>query len=107
MGFAIQHFIPLQNGGLANGLGQVAFTCAARTQKQRIFAFADERTCRQVEHQTAVHLRVEGEVEVSRLLSGSRKAACLRRRSSNRSDRQVSSSETRQAIRSMGAIGSA
>lgn len=32
MGFAIQHFIPLQNGGLANGLGQMAFAGAGRVR---------------------------------------------------------------------------
>src|ERR1700675_898625 len=45
--------------------------------------------------------------KLSRLLCGSRKPACLRLRSNNRSPRRVSSSETRQAIRSIGAIGSA
>src|SRR5713226_4968478 len=45
--------------------------------------------------------------KLSRLAWGSRKSACLRRRSSNRSWRRVSSSEIRQEIRSMGAIASA
>ena len=43
--------------------------------------------------------------KLSSVLCGSRKAACLRRRSSRRSLRRVSSSVTRHEIRSMGAIG--
>ncbi len=42
MGFAIQHFVALLNCGLSDGLGQMALVCAARTQKERIFALADE-----------------------------------------------------------------
>src|SRR6266853_3898094 len=45
--------------------------------------------------------------KLSSVRSGSRKRACLRRRSSSRSVRRVSSSETRHEIRSMGAIASA
>ena len=45
--------------------------------------------------------------KLSSVACGSRKQACLRRRSSNRSLRRVSSSETRQAIRSMGDMASA
>ena len=61
----------------------------------------------QIEDQAAIHFRIEGEVEVVESRCGSRKPACLRRRSSKRSERRVSSSETRHEIRSMGAIGSA
>src|SRR5215472_12333576 len=45
--------------------------------------------------------------KLSRVLLGSRNAACFRRRSSNRSVRRLSSSVTRQAMRSMGAMVSA
>src|SRR6266852_4978724 len=45
--------------------------------------------------------------KLSSVLCTSRNAACLRRRSSSRSLRRVSSSVTRQEIRSMGAIASA
>src|SRR5712672_2628794 len=45
--------------------------------------------------------------KLSRVRSASRKAACLRRRWSKRSVRRVSSSETRRAIKSMGAMASA
>src|SRR5271170_8506249 len=44
--------------------------------------------------------------KLSRVRSESRKRACLRRRSSSRLVRRVSSSETRHEIRSMGAIAS-
>src|SRR5271169_401951 len=44
--------------------------------------------------------------KLSRVRSESRKRACLRRRSSSRSVRRVSSSETRHETRSMGAIAS-
>src|SRR5579863_836403 len=44
--------------------------------------------------------------KLSSVRSGSRKRACLRRRSNSRSVRRVSSSETRHEIRSMGAIAS-
>ena len=55
---------------MANGLGQVAFAGAARTQEQRIFPLADERAGGQVENQAAVHLRVEVEIEVVQALFG-------------------------------------
>ena len=42
----------------------MAFARAARPEKQRIFALGDEDTSGEVEHQAAVHLRVEREVEV-------------------------------------------
>src|ERR1700694_1006992 len=44
--------------------------------------------------------------KLSSVRCGSRKAACLRRRSSNRSLRRLSSSATRHEIRSMGAMAS-
>ena len=62
--FAIQHAVALLDGGLADGLGQVTLARAAGTEKQRIFPLADEGARGQVEDQAAIHLRIEGEVEV-------------------------------------------
>src|SRR5437016_6816834 len=45
--------------------------------------------------------------KLSKLTCGSRNCACFRRRSSSRSPRRVSSSDTRQERKSMGTIGSA
>ena len=53
-----------------------------------------------------LHLLVESEVEVVESLLGSRGRACFFRRSSRRSPRKASSSETRHDSRSMGASGS-
>jgi hypothetical protein len=62
--FAIQHFVALLNGALADGLRQVALAGSARAEKQRVFALVDECGGGQVEHQTAIHFRIEVEVEV-------------------------------------------
>ena len=43
MRLAIEHFVALQDRGLADGLRQMAFARAARPEKQRIFAAIDER----------------------------------------------------------------
>jgi hypothetical protein len=40
------------------------FSRSARTEKQRVFALADERGSGQIEDQAAIHLGIEGEVEV-------------------------------------------
>src|SRR5271167_674147 len=40
------------------------FTSAARAEKQCVFPLANEGTRCQVENQTTIHLRIEGEVEV-------------------------------------------
>jgi hypothetical protein len=45
-------------------LGQVALARAAGTEKQGVFPLADESARGQVEHQTAIHLGIEGEVKV-------------------------------------------
>src|SRR5258708_28894942 len=68
MGFAIEHAIALLNGGLADGLRQVALAGAAGPEKQCVFALADEGTCGQVEYQAALHLGIEVEVEVIKRL---------------------------------------
>jgi hypothetical protein len=54
----------LQDGGVADGLSQVTLARAAGAEKQRVFSFGDESASRQIEHQTAVHLGIESEVEV-------------------------------------------
>ena len=73
--FAIEHFVTLQNGGLPNRLGQVAFPGASGAEEQSVFASADKRGGGQIEDQTAIHLGVEGEVEV---IEGSLRIAKLR-----------------------------
>jgi len=45
-------------------IGQVALARATRSKKQCVFAFADEGAGGQVVDQTAIHLRIEVEVEV-------------------------------------------
>ena len=62
--FAIQHFVALLDGALADGLRQVALAGSAGAEKQCIFALVDEGGGGQVEDQTAIHFRIEGEVEV-------------------------------------------
>src|SRR5258705_11701732 len=64
MRLPIDDAIVLLDGSLADGLSQVTFPRPAWTQEKSIFPLADEGTGGQVKHQAAVHLRVEGEVEV-------------------------------------------
>ena len=76
VGFAVEHFVALQDGCLADGLSEVAFPRAARTEKQRVFTAADE--CRGG--------------EVAGLLNGAFRAADrrggpVRRRPAQRADR--------------------
>src|ERR1035441_10200429 len=54
--------------GLADGLRQMAFPRSTWTHEQGVFPLADEGTGCQVKHQAAIHLRIEGEVEVVQLL---------------------------------------
>ena len=62
--FAIQHFVALLDGALPDGLRQVAFAGSAGAEKQRVFSLVDECRGGQIKHQTAIHFRVEGKVEV-------------------------------------------
>src|SRR5260221_9972949 len=64
MRLPIDDAIVLLDGSLADGLSQVTFPRSAWTQEKCIFPFADEGTGGQVKHQAAIHLRVEGEIEV-------------------------------------------
>jgi hypothetical protein len=95
VGLAIEHLVALQDGGLADGLGQVAFAGAAWAEKQRVFAAIDEGAGGQIEDQAAVHLGVEGEVEVVEGLVGIAEAGVFAAPFQQRSARRVSSSETR------------
>ncbi len=74
MSFAIQHFIALPDGALADGLRQVTLAGSAGTKKQRVFALVDERAGGQIEHQTAIHFRIEGEVKVVQSPAGAKPA---------------------------------
>jgi hypothetical protein len=58
------------NSGLADSLRQMAFARAAGAEKQRILALVDEGCSGEIENQTAINLRVKGEVEVIERLAG-------------------------------------
>ncbi len=64
MRFPVQHAIALLDRRLSDGLGQVAFAGTAGAEKQRVFPLSDEGAGGQIEDQTAIHLRVETEVEI-------------------------------------------
>src|ERR1019366_2301988 len=66
----VEHSVPLLDSGLADGLSQVALAGAGRTEKQCVFAARDKAGSSQVEDQAAIHLLVEGEVEVVEGLVG-------------------------------------
>src|SRR5262252_2204964 len=51
-------------------LRQMTFARAARPEKQRIFATIDECPGSQIEDQTAIHFRIEAEIEVVQSLVG-------------------------------------
>ena len=59
-----EHLMALEDGGLADGLRQVALAGTARSEEQCVFAPFDEGACRQIKDQTAIQLRVKREVEV-------------------------------------------
>ena len=64
-----------------------------RAKKQRVFALADEPAGGQIEDQTAIHLRIEGEVEVVESPVGDRgsRPVCAAAPAAGR-ERRVSSS---------------
>src|SRR5436305_310677 len=64
MRLTVKHAIALQDGGLADRLCQMAFARSSRTEKQSIISLADEAAGRQIENQAAVHLGIEGEIEI-------------------------------------------
>ena len=78
VGLAVEHAIALLDGGLADGLGQVTLAGAGRAEKQGVFVPGDEGAGGEIEDQAAIHLLVEGEVEVVEGLLRSRgTAACF------------------------------
>jgi hypothetical protein len=70
VGLAVEHAVALLDGGVANGLGQVTLAGAGGTEKQGVFVAGDEGAGGQIEDQAAIHLLVEGEVEVVEGLLG-------------------------------------
>ena len=64
MRLPVHHAIVLLDSSLADGLAQVTLSGPTWTQEKCVFPLADEGTGGQIEHQAAIHLRVEGEVEV-------------------------------------------
>src|SRR4051812_10866448 len=88
----------------ATGNAAVLSTNTVETLGRTVIALCDKGAGRQIE---ASRLRLIFGLKVKSKLSSallaSRKPACLRRRSSRRSPRRVSSSETRHEIRSIGA----
>jgi hypothetical protein len=54
---AVEHAVALLNGGLPDGLSQMALARAARAEEERILAAGDESAGGQVEDETAVDLR--------------------------------------------------
>ena len=100
----IEYPVALLDGGQTDGLSQVAFAGAGRTQEQSVFVFSDKASRSQIKDQRAIELFVEGKVEVVQgflrvaelglFLAPLQQALLLRE----------SSSEIRQEIRSMGAI---
>jgi hypothetical protein len=50
--------------GLADGLASMTLARAGRAQKQSVLMAANEGTPEQLEDQTAIHLGIEGEIEV-------------------------------------------
>jgi hypothetical protein len=52
------------DGGMADGLGQVAFAGAGWTEKQGVFVACDKSAGGEIEDQAAIHLLIEVEVEV-------------------------------------------
>ena len=70
VGLAVEHAVALLEGGVADGVSQMTFAAAGGTEKQGIFVAGDEGASGQVEDQAAIHLLVEGEVEVVEGLLG-------------------------------------
>jgi hypothetical protein len=64
VGLAVEYAVTLLDGGLADGLSQVTFAGAGWTEKQGVFVPGDKSAGGQIEDQAAIHLLVEGEVEV-------------------------------------------
>jgi len=70
VGLAIENAVSLLDGGLADGLRQVTLAGSGWTEKQCVFVAGDEGAGGEIEDQAAIHLLVEGEVEVVEGLLG-------------------------------------
>src|SRR5439155_17771629 len=64
VGLAVKHAVALVNCSQSDGLSQVTFPRAGRTEKQSIFMFGDEAGSGKIENQAAIHLLIKIEVEV-------------------------------------------
>lgn len=64
MRLSIEHTIALLDRRQSDGLGQVTFTGAWRTEQQCVFMMGNEVRGCEIEDKAAVHLFVEVEVEV-------------------------------------------
>src|SRR5579871_626782 len=64
MGLAVEDLVALLNGRLADGLGQVALARATWPEEQCVFSPLDEGAGGEIEDEAAIHLGIEGEIEV-------------------------------------------
>ena len=64
VGFAVEHAVTLLDRGLTDGLSQMTLATSTWAEKQNIFPLGDESARGQVEDQAAIHLGVEGEIEI-------------------------------------------
>src|SRR5678809_1000036 len=64
MRFAVKHTIALLNGSQSDGLSEMAFSGAGRTEKEDVFMTRNKVRGGQIEDQTSIHLLVEGEIEI-------------------------------------------
>ena len=103
----VDHPIALADDRLPDGLGQMALAGAGVDREKCIFATSDERGVARSKTRLRFIFLLKLKSKLSSVTCGSRNCACLRRRSSSRSPRRVSSSDTRQERKLMGAIGSA
>src|SRR5580658_7113434 len=107
MGFAVHHLVSLLDGGLTNGLRQVAFAGSAGAEKKGVSRLPMKPPVARPKTRLRFIFGLKVKSKLSSVLWASRKLACLRRRSSNLPDRRVNTSEIRHEIRSTGAMGSA
>ena len=77
VGLAVEDAVSLENGGHADGLGEVALTRTGRAEKQAVLAVIDEVGGGKLEDGAAVHLLVEVEVEAVESFVGLAKLGLL------------------------------
>ena len=107
VGFAIEDAIALLDGGAADGLGQVALAGAGRAKKSASSRWAMKPAVARSKTRARFIFLLKSKSKLSSVLCGSRKRGLFAAALEQAVLRRVSSSETRQEIRSMGAIGSA